>query len=404
MHFSLLSPKDKQAIGFLLRLAVPVLLGIVMILFPENIFPAAKRGIDSWWHVVFPGLFPFFVISELMFQFGVVHFLSVFLEPVMRPLFNVPGAGALVLAAGYTSGAPIGGVMTAHLKERHLVDQEEAARLVAFTNNASPLFMLSSISIGFLNLPQAGWLLATGHYAANLLVGILLKRLSPKKERLGINYSLRQLFLLGLSKMEQAGREAAKPLGHLLGDATKKAMQNILVVGGFIISFSVLIEIMSIMGLLGFAGNLLELVLQPLGLDPNLAVPLASGMLEMTIGIKMVSESKAPLLQQLICISLLLGWAGLAVHAQVAAFISAKGISLVPYYLARISQGLLAAIFTFLLGWTILPGISLEVLAPETVSAWDIALNSIKTMFLLLALLLSISVLLTFWQRLLRVL
>jgi sporulation integral membrane protein YlbJ len=403
MYPNPLSSKHKQYSGMLLRLAIPIILAIIMIIHPENIFPAAKRGIDTWWQVVFPGLFPFFIISELMIRFGIVHFLSVFLEPVMRPLFNVPGSGALVLAAGYTSGAPIGGVLTSNLEQQNLIDKEEAGRLVAFTNNASPLFMLSSIAIGFLGLPQVGWLLAGSHYAANLCVGILLKVLSSKKEYIFNTYTIKQLFLLALSRMQHAGEGAKQPLGHSLGDATRKAMQNMLVVGGFIIIFSVLIEIMSIVGLLSLLGNILGLILLPLGLDQALMVPLASGMMEMTIGIKMVAESSVPLIQQLVCISLLLGWAGIAVHAQVAAFISERGINLAPYFLARIMQSLLAAVFTLALGHSLLPDITMEVIAPEAVSAWFIAYNSIKTMFLILFLLLVTNFAIILWHRISRV-
>lgn len=402
MYPNPLSSKQRQSFGMFLRLAVPVILAVIMIIYPENIFPAAKRGIDTWWQVVFPGLFPFFIISELMIRFGVVHFLSVFLEPVMRPLFNVPGSGALVLAAGYTSGAPIGGVLTSNLEQQNLINKEEAGRLVAFTNNASPLFMLSSIAIGFLGLPQVGWLLAGSHYAANLCVGILLKKLSPNKEYAINTYSIKQLFLLALRRMQQAGEGAGQPLGHLLGDATRKAMQNILVVGGFIIIFSVLIEIMTIVGLTNVVGSILGLFLLPLGLEPTLLVPLASGLLEMTIGIKMIAESSVPLIQQLVCISLLLGWAGIAVHAQVAAFISERGISLAPYFLARMLQSLLAAIFTLVLGSNLLPKIAIEVITPEAVSAWSIAYNSIKTMFLILFLLMATNLFFLLWHRLHR--
>ncbi|HHW07979.1 MAG TPA: sporulation integral membrane protein YlbJ [Clostridia bacterium] len=377
----------KQGWTSLLRLTLLLCLAAIMMLHPQQIFPAAKRGIDTWWQVVFPGLFPFFVISELMIQLGVVHFLSIFLEPVMRPLFNVPGAGALVVAAGYTSGAPIGGILTSQLHRQNLIDREEAARLVAFTNNASPLFMLSSVAVGFLHLPQVGWLLALSHYSANIITGVFLKYLSPPKTAPAAGYPLRTLFRLAVSHMEKARQANHKPFGHLLGDATKKAMQNILVVGGFIIVFSVLIEILTLLGFVKIAGAAIGYFLIPLGFAPDLLVPLASGLLEMTIGIKMVSESNAPFLQQLVCTSLLLGWAGVAVHAQVAAFTSEAGIPFGPYFLARGLQACLSGIITFIAGLSVLPFLSLEVIQVRPPSAWTLVLQSVKTMAAILGLL-----------------
>lgn len=389
----------KQGLPSLFRLALLLALAAIMVIHPQQIFPAAQRGIEVWWQVVFPGLFPFFVISELMVQLGVVHFLSVFLEPVMRPLFNVPGAGALVVAAGYTSGAPIGGILTSQLHRQELVNREEASRLVAFTNNASPLFMLSSVAVGFLHLPQVGWLLAASHYTANLLTGILLKQCSPAHREPQVRYPLPVLFRMAVHRMAAAQQGNRKPLGHLLGDATRKAMQNILVVGGFIIVFSVLIEVLTLLGLVAAAGAFLSRLLIPLGFAPGLAVPIASGLLEMTIGIQMVAESGAPLLQQLVCISVILGWAGLAVHAQVAAFTSEAGIPFRPYFLARAMQALLSGTITFLAGIPLLPFLSLETVTVKPASSLTLVLQSLKTMAGLLTGLLLLGLMMHWWRN-----
>lgn len=62
-------------------------LAISMILFPQQTFQAAFRGLDAWWSIVFPALLPFFVMSELLIGLGVVNFIGVLLEPVMRSAF-----------------------------------------------------------------------------------------------------------------------------------------------------------------------------------------------------------------------------------------------------------------------------------------------------------------------------
>ncbi|MGB9904069.1 MAG: nucleoside recognition domain-containing protein, partial [Desulfotomaculales bacterium] len=79
---------------------------------PKTVYQGALTGLNLWWNIVFPSLLPFFIICEILLSLGIVHFLGVLLEPVMRPLFNVPGAGSFVLAVGYTSGYPIGAMIT----------------------------------------------------------------------------------------------------------------------------------------------------------------------------------------------------------------------------------------------------------------------------------------------------
>ena len=100
---------------------------------------------------------------------GVVHFMGVLLEPIMRPVFNVPGTGAFVMAMGYTSGAPIGTMLSVELRKKNLCTRMEAERLMSFTNNSSPLFIFGAVAVGMFNNPALGLILAFSHYSANLI-------------------------------------------------------------------------------------------------------------------------------------------------------------------------------------------------------------------------------------------
>ena len=71
---------------------------------PQAALQASIRGLNIWWEVVFPSLLPFFIIAELLISIGVVKFIGVILEPLMRPLFRVPGIGGFVWAMGMASG------------------------------------------------------------------------------------------------------------------------------------------------------------------------------------------------------------------------------------------------------------------------------------------------------------
>ncbi len=121
--------------------AIAIAFTVFMVLNPEPAFGAALRGLRVWWDIVFPALLPFFVGSEILMGLGVVHFMGVLLEPLMRPLFNVPGAGSFVLAMGLASGYPIGAMLTARLRDQDLCTPIEGERLMAFANTADPLFM-----------------------------------------------------------------------------------------------------------------------------------------------------------------------------------------------------------------------------------------------------------------------
>ncbi|HZG81719.1 MAG TPA: sporulation integral membrane protein YlbJ, partial [Brevibacillus sp.] len=68
-----------------------IALVLMLVAHSQISFEAAVRGLKIWWEVVFPSTLPFIVLSEILMGLGVVHFFGVLLEPLMRPLFNVPG-------------------------------------------------------------------------------------------------------------------------------------------------------------------------------------------------------------------------------------------------------------------------------------------------------------------------
>lgn len=102
---------------------IAVITTILIIIFSENAFNAALEGLEVWWEVVFPSLLPFFIIAEILMGLGVVHFMGALMEPLMRPLFKVPGVGAFAMAMGLASGYPIGAKITAALRRKKIMHQ-----------------------------------------------------------------------------------------------------------------------------------------------------------------------------------------------------------------------------------------------------------------------------------------
>ncbi|MDD4237700.1 MAG: sporulation integral membrane protein YlbJ [Desulfotomaculaceae bacterium] len=323
---------------------------ISMALYPRVVFDGAVLGLQTWWNIVFPALLPFFIASELLMNFGVVHFMGVLLEPVMRPLFNVPGAGSFVMMVGFFSGYPIGSMVTARLRSEGLCTSVEAERLMSFTNNSSPLFMLAAIAIGMFNNPRVGLLIAGAHYLSNLTLGLCLRfygrdgrgHYSGPPQR--ASSIVRQAF----QKMFQVQREDNRPPGKVMGDAVRSAVTNLLNIGGFIILFAVIIRLLTTAGVIDALAGVLGMLLLPLGFEPGILPALGSGFFEMTIGSKLASEAAAPLIQRVTAVGMILAWSGLSVHAQVASMIADTDIRMKPFIMTRLAHTALAGLYTYL--------------------------------------------------------
>lgn len=363
---NIITTADKKNHTGIFKALCLVIFFTCLMAFPKEVFHASVRGLETWWNIVFPALLPFFIVSNLMMSFGIVHFLGVLLEPLMKPIFNIPGNGAFVMAMGYTSGFPIGTVLTVDLRKNKLCTRNEGERLMSFTNNASPLFMFGAVAIGMFHNPQLGAIIAVSHYCANLCLGLLLRfhgYHDPEQRTYQVDNS--HLLSRSIYAMLEAQRKDGRPLGQQLGDAIKKSVHTLSSIGGFIILFSVVLEVLFRLGIIPVISNLFGTMLEAFSLNRELSQALAAGLFEVTLGSKFASEVSAPLYQQLIAVSLVLGWSGLSVHAQIASFTAKTDLRLWPFVLSRIAHGILAAFFITLFLGPAYPAFShLETISP----------------------------------------
>lgn len=327
-------------------------LAVSMVVFPQQTFQAAFRGLDAWWSIVFPALLPFFVMSELLMGLGVVDFMGVVLEPVMRPLFNVPGSGAFVFVMGYSSGAPIGSILTADLRKKNLCTRKEAQRLMSFTSNTSPLFLFGAVSVGMFHNVSLGMTLALSHYLANITLGVIMGIFSRRVNRDGPPASVRHrgnLLVEACRTLLEQQHQDGRPIGTMMADAVAKSAQTLSMIGGYIIFFSVLTQLLDLLGILDLIAGFLLFLLRPLGLNPSIGSAVATGFFEITLGTKLCSEVNTNLQVQLLAASAILGWGGLSVHAQVASVIKDTDLKMPTFILARVLHAVLAPIFTLFL-------------------------------------------------------
>lgn len=337
-------------LGTFFLAAVGLFLTVSMVRAPDEAFASALQGLKVWWEIVFPALLPFFIGSEILMGLGVVNFMGVLLEPLMRPLFNVPGVGSFVMAMGLASGYPIGAILTRKLRKQELCNQVEAERLISFSNTADPLFMVGAVAVGMFGNARLGVVIAIAHYLAAVLVGLCMRfyrRQAPRSQQLA--GSKGNILLRALRELYRARQKDGRPLGQLLGDAVRNSVNSLLVIGGFIILFSVIMRIATVSGLVALVAQGVVGLLKLVGLSTNLSGALVSGLFEITIGCNVASQAIAPIAQRVIMASAIIAWSGLSVHAQVAAVVNDTDIRMLPYIGARALHAIFAGAFTWLL-------------------------------------------------------
>lgn len=335
---------------------------------PETSFQAAVRGLKIWWDVVFPALLPFIVVAEVLMGVGVVHFVGVLLEPLMRPFFNVPGTGGFVMTMGFSSGYPVAAKLTTRLREQGHISRAEGERLVSFATTGDPLFVIGAVAVGFFHSEQLGVVLASAHYLSAVLLGVLYRfhayrePASKPAER-----QTSHLLFRAMQAMHRTRISDGRPFGQLLGDAVFSALNTLFMVGGFIILFSVLIHLLAALKIEEGINLLLHALLSAFGLPSQVSHSFVAGMFEVTLGAQAVGElsGAVPLMWKAAIASAIVSWGGWSVHAQVASILSSTDIRFSPYLVARALHAFLAAGMTVVL-WSPLN----KLMGSSSIPAW----------------------------------
>lgn len=122
-----------------------VLLTIGLITFSNSNLSAAREGLVLWYTSVVPALLPFFIACDLLSQTNIIDYLGRKLSKIVRLIFNVPGEGAFPLIMGIISGYPVGAKIVVNFRQNGICTKEEAERLITFTNNSGPLFIIGTV-------------------------------------------------------------------------------------------------------------------------------------------------------------------------------------------------------------------------------------------------------------------
>lgn len=309
-------------------------------MFLSSNLKAAKDGLILWATAVVPSLFPFFVSTELLNNTNIVSYLGKLLNPIMRPLFNVPGEAAFAFLMGLISGYPVGAKIVSNFVENGICTKEEAERMLSFTNNSGPLFIIGTVGISLFGSTSIGLLLFITHILACISVGITLKFIS--KKTLSSSYK---------SNFNQSSNKyvAFSSLGEILGKSITNSISTILMIGGFVVIFSVIISILNESYILSGLANILSPFTSLIGIPEELLKSFLAGIIELTNGVSLVANTslKAISTNIIIC-AFLLGFGGISILLQVFSIVSKNKLSIKPYILGKLLQGVFAAFYTFI--------------------------------------------------------
>ena len=199
------------------------------------------------------------------------------LNKFMRPLFNVPGEGAFPFIMGIISGYPVGAKIVSDFKKQGLCTNIEAERLIAFTNNSGPLFIVGTVGIGLFKDTKTGILLLITHILACITVGILFRWWKSGRNK--------RSCLFSETSCKSPSRISLSNLGEVLANSIMNSISTIFLIGGFVVLFSVVISILNNSGILNLFVNLISPLSNVFEISDKYLKGIITGLIELTNGV-----------------------------------------------------------------------------------------------------------------------
>lgn len=343
-----------------------ILFTICLIVFSKTNLTAAKNGLLLWANSIIPSLFPFFVATELLSHTNIIRILGYLLNRFMKPIFNVRGEGSFAFIMGIISGYPIGAKIASKFRQDGTCSKEECERLLSFTNNSGPLFIIGSVGITMFGNSTIGILLLITHLFASITVGMIFKFWKYNSATYFENmsyYKHNKNFTFGFIKAnknkihnrntmvnETNNMELTfSNLGGIIGNSITSSISTILLIGGFVVLFSVIISILKTSGLLDTFGVLISPILNLLHIPEEFANSIVAGIFELTNGLSMITNIHIKKLSiNIILSAYLLGLGGFSVLLQVWSTISKTDLSIKPYIIGKFLHANIAALYTYI--------------------------------------------------------
>lgn len=325
----------KNIIVFFVTLFL-ILLTISLLINPKKYINSCYNGLVIWATSVLPGLLPFFVITKLLSELKSMDKLFNKFSGLNYKLFRAPSCSGYIFGMSIISGYPVGAKLISDFYEKGLIDTKQANKLVTFCSTSGPLFIIGTVGSIMFKSASVGYVLYISHVLSAILNGLLYRRKFACEKK--------QSFEIEQSKIDY---------NSLLSTSMSSSISSVMVVGGFVAIFYMIIDILFDFKVLSPLTSLLNYLLSPLKIN-NAGSAISGGFVEVTRGCKELSQLGLSSLQSVVICSGLIAFGGLSIHAQSLCFLTKCKIDVKFYFLQKITQTIFACAISFLIGLLLL--------------------------------------------------
>lgn len=298
-----------------------LLLPAAMFLFPQTVISGAAKGLLLWYRTVLPVLLPFLILSQILLESGLVRLLGTLLSPFLRPVFAIPEEAAFAVFGGFLCGYPVGAKLSFGLRDTGVITDAEAQYLLSFCNNASPMFVVSYLFLQKLRRPDLALPSLGILWGSTVLCSFLFRKRREEADRQKRN--------------PRQGEQGIHMTFQILDDAIGGGCETMIHIGGYIVTFSVLMALLERLPAGGaYTGALWKLLFLP--------------SLEITGGVELLTEAAVPFGVRYVLIMALTAFGGFCAAFQTRCVAGRDVFSMARYIKEKLITAVVTSLFAYL--------------------------------------------------------
>ena len=299
-------------------LTIPILiLFFSMLSFPQTVFTGASYGLVLWFRHVLPTLLPYMILINILICTPALHWICRITSTFLCPLLGTSYYGTFAVLTGFLCGYPMGAKTTSDLLNVNKILRSEASYLLSFCNNTSPAFILS-------------YVVAQNMKERNLCIPFfLILTFTP----LMLSFIFRLFYRLPESSCSfpqvtpgSFSNPSESISDSFLDRCILNAFESVTKVGGYMMMFSVLIQLLASV----LPNTIFSLLLY--------------SSLEISTGIRLLFSSALYTTEKIILCAFLTSFGGWCCIAQTYSMISSSQLPILPYITAKLVTALVTSL------------------------------------------------------------
>ena len=299
-------------------LTIPILIFFLcMLSFPQTVFAGASYGLLLWFRHVLPTLLPYMVLINILIRTPALHWICHITSPFLCPLLGTSYYGTFAVLTGFLCGYPMGAKTASDLLDAQKISRSEASYLLSFCNNTSPAFILS-------------YVVAQNMKERNLCIPFfLILTFTP----LMLSFIFRLFYRLPESSCSfpqvtpgPFSNPSESISDSFLDRCILNAFESVTKVGGYMMMFSVLIQLLASV----LPNTIFSLLLY--------------SSLEISTGIRLLFSSALYTTEKIILCAFLTSFGGWCCIAQTYSMISSSQLPILPYITAKLVTALVTSL------------------------------------------------------------